>query len=270
MRYDDVAEVTFKGVKISNVCYRTVRNIVTGVINEKQRGYICLNDVSNIVAATKDEQMRAAINDSLLSLPDGTPLAWYARIAGCGEIERISGASLMKRLLVDMDDCKHYLLGDTELTINKVIAEARKLNGKIKISGHSPPFKTFNAADNQHMIDRIRKADPDIVWVSFGGGKQEKWMQQNIANLDRGVMIGAGAAFRFLVGDITTPPKIFQKMGLQWLFRLAEAFVKNPRSCLKTVKERGLLKSKLVFLLNLPHEVKATRRHLKLVSARSR
>jgi len=169
MRYGDVAYVNFSGVKISNVCYQNVRNIVTRAVNEKQREYICLNDVANVITATKNEEMRAAINASLLSLADGTPLAWYARIVGCKEIERISGASLMKRLLVDMDGCKHYLLGDTENTINRVISEAGKLNSKIEISGYSPPFKEFDDDDNRQIIDNIRKAAPDIIWVCFGG-----------------------------------------------------------------------------------------------------
>ncbi|HTP64029.1 MAG TPA: WecB/TagA/CpsF family glycosyltransferase [Geobacteraceae bacterium] len=265
MRYEDIEDVSFNGVKISNVSYPIVRNTVTRIINEKQRGYICLNDVTNLVIATKNEQLRAAINASAFSLADGTPVVWYARIAGCREIERISGASLMTRLFADLQNCRHYLLGDTEQTIDKVIAEAGKLNSRIEISGHSPPFKNFDAEDNQRIIERIRKSDPDIIWVSFGGVKQEKWMHQNIAYLDRGIMIGAGAAFRFLAGDIITPPQIIQKMGLQWLFRLTEDFIRNPRILIKKARDRGMLKNKAVFLVKLPHEVKIARQQIKLM-----
>jgi len=263
MTYADVAYVEYKGVKISNICYQNVHNIVTRVINDKQRGYICLNDVSNLIVATKNEQLRTSINESLLSLADGMPLVWYARTVGCKEIERISGASLLQRLLADMDCCKHYLLGDTEQTIKKVIAEARKIKGRIEISGHSPPFKVFDDEDNKRMIEEIRKANADIIWVSFGGVKQERWMNQNIASLDRGVMIGVGAAFRFLVGDIITPPLIFQRMGLQWLFRLADEFFKNPGTWRKNVRERELLKSKAVFVANFLQEVYAARQQFR-------
>jgi len=267
MRYDEVAYVDYKGVKISNICYSNVKNIILKIINDKQRGYICLTDVSNLIAATKNEQQRAAVNDSLLSLADGTPLVWYAWMAGCQEIERISGASLMQRLLTDMDRCKHYLLGDTEHTITKVIAAARKLNHNVNISGHSPPFKEFDAEDNRQIIEKIRQANPDIIWVSFGGMKQEKWMRECIGSLDRGVMIGVGAAFRFLIGEIYTPPPILQKMGLQWLFRLADEFRRSPRICMKKVHEREILKSKINFLIDLPHEVRKCRRRLGIINA---
>lgn len=264
MNYDVVPYVNYMNVKISNISYQNVINILLNVINNRQKGYICLNDVSNIIAATKDEELQNAINASLISIADGMPLAWYTKLIGCKEIERISGVCLMNSLFADIDGCKHYLLGDTEQTINRVMIEARKLNNKIDICGHSPPFKVFNDEDNQQIMEKIKKADPDIIWVSFGGRKQEKWMYQNIDCLDRGVMIGAGAAFRWLIGDIITPPQIFQNMGLQWLFRLTHEFTKNPRTWFKTVRERQLLSSKMVFLANLPSEVKSAREQFKL------
>lgn len=263
MRYEDIAYVHYKQVKISNISYRKVKDVVRNVINQKQRGYICLTDVSNLMVASKNEQLRGAINSSMLSLADGMPLTWYARMVGCKEIERISGASLMTRFFADMNGCRHYLLGDTEQTIERVIATAKELNSKIEISGHSPPFKLFDDRDNLEMLEKIRAAEPDIIWVSFGGWKQEKWMNQNIASLDRGVMIGVGAAFRFFIGDIITPPQIFQNMGLQWVFRLAQHLAKDPRGWLKTVKEREILTSKRDFIVSLPHEVKTVRKQLK-------
>lgn len=266
MRIEEVAYVSYRNVKISNVSYKNVCNSVRNVIENDQRGYICLTDVSNLMVAAKNKQLQEAINASLFSLADGTPLAWYARMVGCKEIERISGASLMSRLFADMIDCKHYLLGDTEQTISKVIAEAKKINKNIKISGHSPPFKEFDDKDNLEMLDKIREAEPDIIWVSFGGWKQEKWMNQNISNIDKGVMIGVGAAFKFLIGDIVTPPQIFQIMGLQWLFRLTQHLLRDPKDCLKTLREREILVSKKEFLLGLPHEINLARRQLKLLT----
>jgi N-acetylglucosaminyldiphosphoundecaprenol N-acetyl-beta-D-mannosaminyltransferase len=264
MRYVDVPYVKFKGVKVSNICYQNVLDTVSRVIKNRQRGYICLTDVSNLILATKTEEMRQAINDSLLSLADGTPLVWFAWMSGCKEIERISGVALLQKLFADMDGCRHYLLGDTEQTIAKVIDQARKLNGNIQISGYSPPFKKFEDQDNRHMLEKIREAKPDVIWVCFGGGKQEVWMNQNFPEIDHGVMIGVGAAFKYFIGDIITPPAIFQKIGMQWLFRLTESFLKNPVNCIKAVRRRNLLGSKLDYVLSLPKELKAARGQIRL------
>lgn len=263
MKTDDVAYVKYGGVKISNISYQDVLDTVTRTIGDERRGYICLTDVSNLIVATENESLRAAINDSLFSLADGMPLVWYARMVGCRDIERISGASLMQRLLSDMGGYRHYLLGDTEKTIAKVIAKAHELSDQIVINGHSPPFKDFDEEDNRCMLEKIRAAKPDVIWVCFGGHKQEKWMKENLDRLDKGVMIGVGAAFRFLVGDITTPPLIVQKLGMQWLFRITEAFVKDPVNCIKTVRKRQILTSKIAYLWNLPTEVFSARKTFK-------
>lgn len=252
--------IKFKDVKISNVCYQHALNIIKATLDGNKKGYICLTDVCNVMTAAENEQLKTAINDSLLSLADGTPLAWYAWLTGCKEIERISGASLMARLFADMDGCRHFLLGDTDETIAKVISRAREINNRVDISGYSPPFRDFTADDNREMIELIRAVAPDIIWVSFGGLKQEKWMHQHFASLDKGVMVGVGAAFKFLIGEIITPPLIFQKMGLQWLFRLLQQYAKNPAACTKWVHQRKFVQSKFKFLANLPQEIVNARR----------
>jgi N-acetylglucosaminyldiphosphoundecaprenol N-acetyl-beta-D-mannosaminyltransferase len=263
MKYEEIPCVKFKGVKVSNTCYENVLDTIANVITQKQRGYICLTDVSNLIVSTTNDAMRNALNDSLFSLADGMPLVWFAKMAGCKEIERISGASLLERLIVDLDGCKHYLLGDTEETIAKVIAKAKRLSNKIKISGHSPPFKDFDAEDNECMLEKIREAGPDIIWVCFGGGKQETWMKQNFTAIDSGIMIGVGAAFRFFTGDIITPPRIFQKLGMQWVFRLGEAFIKDPVHFFGVLHRRQILSSKVVYLLNFPREVNLAKKQLR-------
>jgi len=264
MRYQNITNIEFKKVKISNVDYKSAYNMVTNAIVNKEPGYVCLNDVCNVIVASKDDDMRAAVNASLLSLPDGMPLVWFAKMVGCKKIERISGGYFLKQMIVDMAGYRHFLLGDTVQTINRVIDEAKRLSSNIEITGYSPPFKVFDDEDNRIMIEKINEAEPDIIWVSFGGQKQEKWMNQNYTRVNRGVMIGVGAAFRYFIGDIMTPPQLIQSLGLQWVFRLVPPLLENPRKWMRDVRERELLVNKFIFLANLPTQVLTARRHLKM------
>lgn len=263
MKRNEAEDIMFMGVKISNVSYRRAYDTIREIINNNGKGYVCLNDVGNIMEATRDNDLRMAITQSTFSLPDGMPLAWYGRLVGCTEIERISGMSIMKRMFSERDGFKHYLLGDTDQTIAYVIEEAKKLNEEIRIVGHSPPFKNFAEEDNREIMRKVKRADPDIIWVSFGGGKQEKWMHQQLQSLDRGVMIGAGAAFKWLIGDIVSPPTILQTMGLQWLYRLVQEVAKNPKGSVDWCKRRKFVKNKVTFLANFPREVTVARRSIK-------
>lgn len=249
------------GVKIDNVNIGCVREKIDDVIKNNQKGYICVTDVGNVIGASQDAELFQSINSSFLSVADGMPLVWYAGLAGCREIERIPGAELMAELLALDNGYRHFLLGDTEERINRVIEKARSINGKIKICGYSPPFKEFDREDNRLIMDKLKREDPDIVWVSFGGGKQEKWIHSNISEINRGVMIGIGAAFKWYLGDLVTPPKIIQRMGLQWVSRIGQALLRDPRKNIRFIVKVAL-KRKLIFMLNFPGEVvRARSRH---------
>jgi N-acetylglucosaminyldiphosphoundecaprenol N-acetyl-beta-D-mannosaminyltransferase len=242
----------YLGVKINNVDFPTVSKTIAD--NIKGRGYICLTDVGNVISATRDRQLLEAINGSLLSIADGMPLAWYGKMMGCNGVERISGMELMKRLL-ERSEFKHFLLGDTQETINRVIEKATRVNTTIKICGYSPSFrKAFNDNDNKNILNKINAEDPDIVWVAFGGGKQEKWMHENIQRLNRGIMIGVGAAFRFYIGEIKAPPRIFQNLGLQWFFRMMEDPIRIGRRQLITFP---------IFIMHFPFEVAKARKEIR-------
>ncbi len=198
-----------------------------------------------------------AINESLISIPDGTPLAWFGKLVGCNRIERIAGAELLRLMLEETHGLKHYLLGDTEETIQLVMEKAKRNNPSLLITGHSPPFKEeFDRNDTEAMLDRINKENPDIIWVCFGGPKQNKWMHQNYHLLNRGVMIGVGAAFRFYIGKIKIPPKIIQRIGMQWFFRMLD----DPEKWFRL----GVPKRHLTLLANFPSEIVKARKLRKI------
>ena len=131
MRDNEAEYVQFMGIKISNINYEGISEKIKDHIGE--RGYICLTDTGNVIRASKDKFFSAAIKDSLLSIADGMPLVWYAKLKGCRRIERISGAELFSRLLMEDNKYRHFLLGDTDETLRKVMDKARSINRKIQM-----------------------------------------------------------------------------------------------------------------------------------------
>jgi N-acetylglucosaminyldiphosphoundecaprenol N-acetyl-beta-D-mannosaminyltransferase len=246
----NIRSVKFKGSNIDCVNYRDISTVIKDGV--QGRGYIVLTNVLAITKGTRDRELLEATNGALLSVIDGMPLKWFARLSGFERAERVSGPTLFRNLLEEKNDFRHFLLGDTEHTIKKVIAKAKRADPNVRISGYSPPFKDiFDKSDTSEILRNIAKDDPDIIWVSFGGLKQAKWMSENFHLLDRGVMIGVGAAFRFYIGDIKEPDPIFQYLGLQWLFRLLE----EPKRWAPQ-----MLKGFPYFLLQFPFEVIKARR----------
>jgi N-acetylglucosaminyldiphosphoundecaprenol N-acetyl-beta-D-mannosaminyltransferase len=258
MNPKNVLFVEFLNTKVNIVNYFAIHDLLSNTILNGLKGYICLTDVGNIISATSDGALQLAINTSLLSLADGAPLAYFALLAGYKGIERISGMHLMELLFAEKDGFSHYLLGDTDQIIKKVISKVKDANKDINITGYSPPFKDFSEQDNLEIIKIINEASPDIIWVCFGGGKQEKWMMNNIGSLEKGIMIGVGSAMRWFTGDLKVPPAIFQKLCLQWSYRLVSECVKEPRRCKSFFVTRQLRKFP-IFLMNFPFELARAR-----------
>ncbi len=77
---------------------------------------------------------------------DGTPLAWFGHAIGCRRVRRIAGMDWMTAFFRAEEPYRHFLLGDTEETIRKVMERARRESPGIRIAGHSPPFKEFTDA----------------------------------------------------------------------------------------------------------------------------
>jgi N-acetylglucosaminyldiphosphoundecaprenol N-acetyl-beta-D-mannosaminyltransferase len=88
---------------------------------------------------------------------------------------------------------------------------------------YCPPFgfeKDTN--ENARIIEMIRKADPDILFVGLGAPKQEKWIYAHRHDFKVPVSIGIGAGFEFVSGMVKRAPKWMQGIGMEWLWRLAQ------------------------------------------------
>jgi N-acetylglucosaminyldiphosphoundecaprenol N-acetyl-beta-D-mannosaminyltransferase len=91
------------------------------------------------------------------------------------------------------------------------------------IAGHySPPFNPLLEMDHEEIKRRIAAAKPDVLFVSFGCPKQEKWVAMHYRNLAVPVTAGVGATIDFLAGQVKRAPLWMQRSGTEWMFRLAQ------------------------------------------------
>ena len=89
-----------------------------------------------------------------------------------------------------------------------------------KIEIFSPPFRELAPEEDQEIVNKINQAKPDVLWVGLGLPKQERWIYQHKDKLNVPVIIGVGAAFKFLAGTKKRAPKFVGNLGFEWLWRL--------------------------------------------------
>lgn len=181
--------------------------------------------MGNLVNAHRNSPLlKKAINNSFMSLPDGRPISLLAKLKGINHIDRVAGPDFMIEIFRKTSGkyFRHYFLGDTEDILKKLL-EKINMEYDLQIAGsYSPEFGEWTDRTDTEIIKRINDSGADFIWIALGGGKQEIWMNQNYNKLNKGIMTGVGAAFRFYTGDIKRAPLIFQRLGFEWLFRLAQ------------------------------------------------
>ncbi len=189
---------------------------------------ISVCNVHSVMSARSDPALAAAINGSDIATPDGVPLVWALRWTANPRQERVYGPDLMRLALVDEDarQWKHYLYGSTDETLSQLVDAITDMAPDAQIVGRTaPPFRTLTHDEREQDLDAIRSSGADVVWVGLGMPKQELWMNKVQDQLPGVALIGVGAAFDFLAGNVKEAPQWMQRVGLEWLYRL----LKEPR-----------------------------------------
>lgn len=217
--------------KMGNVLLNAVTMIeaekmILDVLNKGKKGVVSVMNTRTIRLSVIDPSYGEVVNASFLRLPDGMPLVWAARVAGFNneECERVTGPDLFEEIVMHRSGYRHFLLGDTEETLKKLVIKIRTItNGKSYVVGiYSPPFQPIELEDYKMISQLINRSDPDFIWVALGSPKQDYFSAELLKHINRGVILNVGAAFRFALGEYRHPARVFQRLGLEgffWRFR---------------------------------------------------
>jgi N-acetylglucosaminyldiphosphoundecaprenol N-acetyl-beta-D-mannosaminyltransferase len=116
---------------------------------------------------------------------------------------------------------KHFLYGNKRSVLDQLTARLEQRFPGLQIVGtYAPPFDPLPLEEDELVIRRINESGADVVWVSLGMPKQERWMVEHRSRLNTPVLIGIGAAFDYHAGVKRQAPLWMQRNGLEWLFRL--------------------------------------------------
>jgi len=187
------------------------------------RSYVCHANVHGVMEAHRDPRVRAAYAASGLTVPDGMPLVWLGKRAGHAGIGRVYGPDLVLEMSARAARRGYacYYLGGAPGVAETLAETLEKLYPGLRTAGTwSPPFGADPQVVDSEAVRRLDRAKPDIVWVGLGCPKQELWMATHRPLVRAGVLVGVGAAFDFHTGRKRQAPRVLQRAGLEWLFRL--------------------------------------------------
>ena len=184
---------------------------------------VCACNVHSVVHARGDAMHAAAIVEADIAFADGAPVAWLMRRQGANAQRRVAGPDLMWNHFAAAQAYRQsvFLLGATAETLERLCDRVQAAFPELVIAGrHAPPYRATTLAEDAEIVRLINESGASTVWVALGCPKQEAWITAHRGRV-RATMIGVGAAFDFHSGNLRRAPRWAQKMGLEWLHRLA-------------------------------------------------
>lgn len=210
----------------------SVDEIIQSAIENKKKGYVCSVESNNLTHANMHPDFMEVINGAMVNICDGSNIAWLL-----GKIHRQNyrsyiGADLFDKY-IGMRRYKQYFLGNTRLVLDGLRKNLSKIDPAIQnMKFEELPFRSVEDFDYKEIAEKINAEEPDIIWVSLGAPKQEKFMNLLQPHLKQGIMFGFGAIFNFNagVGPVKRAPAWMRSMRIEWLYRAYEEPKKNiPR-----------------------------------------
>lgn len=234
------------GVPFLHISQQGFVDLLVNRIEQQEKTFVVTANPEVVMQANENPTVMSYLEQATYICADGIGVVKAAQILGDSLPERVTGYDTMVKLLeVGQQKCfKIYLLGAQKETIEKTIANIHKNYPNVEVVGYHDGFFDWN---NNHIANDIAALQPDLVFVALGVPRQEKWITENLDKFSKGVFIGVGGSFDVIAGTVKRAPVIWQKLNLEWLYRLLRQpsrFIRMlvlPRFALKvfTLKLKG-------------------------------
>ncbi len=232
------ASTSVLGVPVHIVDMNQVVRLMEEWIERRERRWIAETGSHGIMEGFKHPDFRAILRSADLSIPDGH---WAAQVAGkraaCTP-KRVRGVEMMLAFcaVAEKKGYSSFFFGDTEEVLEQLARNLLARFPALKIAGtYSPPFRPLSSAEDTEIIRLINEANPDVLWVSLGLPKQERWIHAHRSRLNAPVTVAAGANFKFVSGNVASAPASVTGRGFEWLWR----FVHEPQKLWRRVVVYG-------------------------------
>ncbi len=195
-------------------------------IENKQRCFLTTPNLNFLITAQRDAAFYQSVIDSDLNVADGMPIVWVAKLLGIPIKERVAGSDLfagLSKLKGRDKKISVFFFGGQEGVAAKASTQLNiSSEGMVCCGYHDPGFVSVDAMSSKAIIEKINQAKPDFLVVALGAAKGQEWIQQNKEQLNVPVISHLGAVINFVAGNVERAPVFWQKIGLEWVWRIKQ------------------------------------------------
>lgn len=207
------------GVDFVNSTQSGFLNTLSGHLEREEKTFVVTANPEIVMKVREDAQYRDVVQKANYVTADGIGVVKAAGLLGNPLPERVTGFETFIGLLEIANEKGYsiYLLGAKDEVLQRTIAEIMTQYPNVKIAGAHHGF--FDWSDD-HIPNEIKRTKPDLIFTALGVPRQELWIGENMDKFEKGVFMGIGGSFDVLAGEVQRAPEIWQKMNLEWAYRL--------------------------------------------------
>ena len=216
--------VVLLGVLFHNVTFDDALRWALRRMREGRPSVIATVNVDFVMQAWKDAELHETLMEADLVVADGAPIVALSSKFGPRLRQRVTGSDLTPMLAraCAQENLGVFLLGARPGVAQKAARVLREQNPGLRVVGcHSPPMAPLSGLGHEEIFRQLETAQPHLLLVAFGAPKQEKFIRQNLPRWNIPLAIGVGGTLDFLAGVQWRAPQLIQKLGVEWLWRLA-------------------------------------------------
>lgn len=218
-------EICVLGLPFDFVDEEGAVNVLDTAISARAPCFLSTPNLNFAISAMQDTEFRRSVLESDLSVADGMPLIWLSRLIGSPLPERVAGSSLFDRMRWRDSDAPlsvFFFGGMGDVAENACAKLNEGSSGMTAVGYLNPGIGSIQDMSAAEIVDAINDRSPDFLVVSLGAKKGQSWILANRHRLNARVVSHLGAVVNFVAGTVHRAPIFWQKLGLEWVWRILE------------------------------------------------
>ena len=211
------------GVTVDNISLNYALTKVQHWIKTERTPHIIVTpDALAALRSRTDEDYRRIVRGAGLVLPDGAGLIGALKLIGTPIQERIPGVEFTEHLCrrAAYEGWRVWMLGGAPGVAEAAADRLEEKFPGLTVVGTCDGF--FKTEETDDICAAIRGAETDILFVGLGVPKQEYWLEEYLGRTGAVIGMGIGGSMDVISGRLTRAPKMWQKVGMEWLYRVIQ------------------------------------------------
>jgi len=221
MSIQSIERVNVLNIPVDTVTMTDALNYVQYSVEENQlQRYVLAINPEKVMTLRNNEQLLSAFRKASLLIPDGIGVVMAMKLLFQKNIERVAGADLMQNIcaLAAKKGYGIFIYGSKEEVNRTAAVKLMERYPGIRIMGRSHGYVSEN--DMTNLEREINESGADILFVALGSPMQENWIKTHLPKLNVKICQGIGGTLDTIAGNVKRAPVVFQKVGLEWFYRL--------------------------------------------------